>query len=63
MTRALSPAPAAPGAGHGWRLTVGSAAEEELIDADAVILALPARPAGRLLAGVPGASAAVTASG
>jgi protoporphyrinogen/coproporphyrinogen III oxidase len=63
MTRALSPAPAAPGAGHGWRLAAGSAAADELIDADAVILALPARPAGRLLAGVPGASAAVTALG
>ena len=65
MTRALSPAPARPGAGpgigQGWRLTLGSAAAEELIDADAVILAVPARPAGRLLAGVPGASAAVTA--
>ena len=69
MTRALSPAPgaSAPGAlgaqaaGPGWRLTVGSAAAEELIDADAVILAVPARPAARLLAGVPGASAAVTA--
>src|SRR5580704_16161684 len=72
MTRALSPAPRAPGApgasaapaaGPGWRLTVGSAAAEELIDADAVILAVPARPAARLLAGVPGASAAVTAFG
>src|SRR6516162_8759986 len=63
MTRALSPAPARPGAGPGWRLTLGSAAAEELIDADAVILAVPARPAGRLLAGVPGASAAVTALG
>jgi protoporphyrinogen/coproporphyrinogen III oxidase len=63
MTRALSPVPGADGAGHGWRLTVGSAAAEEVIDADAVILALPARPAGRLLAGVPGASAAVTALG
>jgi protoporphyrinogen/coproporphyrinogen III oxidase len=66
MTRALSPAPGAPasaasGAGPGWRLTIGSAAAEELIDADAVILAVPARPAARLLAGVPGASAAVTA--
>jgi len=65
MTRALSPAPAGPGTGpgigQGWRLTLGSAAAEELIDADAVILAVPARPAGRLLAGVPGASAAVTA--
>jgi oxygen-dependent protoporphyrinogen oxidase len=72
MTRALSPAPSAPAsaasaasgapaAGPGWRLTIGSAAAEELIDADAVILAVPARPAARLLAGVPGASAAVTA--
>ena len=52
-----------PDPGPGWRLTVGSAAAEELIDADAVILAVPARPAGRLLAGVPGASAAVTALG
>jgi oxygen-dependent protoporphyrinogen oxidase len=63
MTRALSAAPAGPGAGQSWRLTLGSAAAEELIDADAVILAVPARPAGRLLAGVPGASAAVTALG
>ena len=60
MARVLSPA-AAPGAVPGWRLTVGSAAAEEQIDADAVILALPARPAGRLLAHVPGVSAAVTA--
>jgi protoporphyrinogen/coproporphyrinogen III oxidase len=60
MTRALA---WAPGAVRGWRLTVGSAAAEELIDADAVILAVPARPAARLLAGVPGASAAVTALG
>ena len=50
-------------AGNGWRLTVGSAAAPGQVDADAVILALPARPAGRLLAGVPGASAAVTALG
>ena len=49
--------------GHGWRLTVGSAAAPGQVDADAVILAIPARPAGRLLAGVPGASAAVTAFG
>jgi oxygen-dependent protoporphyrinogen oxidase len=48
---------------RGWRLTVGSAAAPEHIDADAVIIALPARPAGRLLAKVPGASAAVTAFG
>jgi protoporphyrinogen/coproporphyrinogen III oxidase len=45
------------------RLIVGSAAAEEYVEADAVILAVPARPAGRLLAGVPGASAAVTAFG
>jgi protoporphyrinogen/coproporphyrinogen III oxidase len=57
MARALSRSPA------GWRLTVGSAAAEEQIDADAVILAVPARPAARLLASVPGAAAAVTAFG
>ena len=45
----------------GWRLTVGSAAAPEEIAADAVVLALPARPAGRLLAGVPGASPAAAA--
>jgi len=33
----------------GWRLTVGSAAEPEYLDADAVILATPAAPAARLL--------------
>jgi protoporphyrinogen/coproporphyrinogen III oxidase len=47
----------------GWRLAVGSAAAPEHVDADAVIIAVPARPAGRLLAKVPGASAAVTAFG
>ncbi len=52
---------ARPGPGPGWRLTVGSAAAAEQVEADAVILAVPARPAGRLLAGVPGAAAAVTA--
>ena len=57
MARALTPA------GLGWRLMVGSAAAPEQIDADAVILAVPARPAGRLLAGVPGVSAAVAALG
>ena len=55
MARELAPA------GSGWRLTVGSAAAPEQIDADAVIIAIPARPAGRLLADVPGVSAAVTA--
>ena len=47
----------------GWRLTVGSAAAPEEIAADAVVLALPARPAARLLGGVPGASAAAAALG
>jgi oxygen-dependent protoporphyrinogen oxidase len=42
----------------GWRLVIGSAADPEEIQADAVVLALPARPASRLLSGVPGASAA-----
>jgi oxygen-dependent protoporphyrinogen oxidase len=45
----------------GWRLTVGSAHDPQYLDADAVILALPARPAGRLLAGVPGAAAPAAA--
>jgi oxygen-dependent protoporphyrinogen oxidase len=45
----------------GWRLTVGSRHDEEYLAADAVILAVPASPAARLLGGVPGASAAVTA--
>ena len=45
----------------GWRLTVGSAHAPEYLDADAVILALPGRPASRLLAGVPGAAAAAAA--
>jgi protoporphyrinogen/coproporphyrinogen III oxidase len=49
--------------GPGWRLTVGSAAAEEHVEADAVILAVPARPAARLLTDAPGASAAVTAFG
>ena len=33
----------------GWRLTVGSAADPEYLDADAVILATPATPAARLI--------------
>ena len=57
MARELAPA------GSGWRLTVGSAAAPEQFHADAVILAIPARPAGRLIADVPGVSAAVTAFG
>ncbi|MET8690689.1 protoporphyrinogen oxidase [Streptomyces sp. NPDC004732] len=46
---------------HGWRVTVGSAAEPEHIDADAVIVAVPAAQAGPLLAGVPGSGQATTA--
>src|ERR1022692_2466637 len=45
----------------GWQLTVGSARAPESIAADAVILALPARPASRLLSSVPGADAAMAA--
>jgi protoporphyrinogen oxidase len=45
----------------GWRLTIGPAIAPERIDADAVILALPARPASRLLAQVEGAAAAAAA--
>ena len=42
----------------GWRLTVGSAHAAESLDADAVVLAVPAHPAARLLAEVPGAAGA-----
>jgi protoporphyrinogen/coproporphyrinogen III oxidase len=45
----------------GWRLTIGSAHAPEWLDADAVILALPARPASRLLAGASPAAAAALA--
>jgi protoporphyrinogen/coproporphyrinogen III oxidase len=55
---------------RGWRLTIGSAAEPEYLDADAVIIAVPAAPAARLLrdaapvaagqlAGIPYASMAI----
>ena len=45
----------------GWRLTIGSAADPEYLEADAVILACPAAPAARLLASAtPGASQALT---
>jgi protoporphyrinogen/coproporphyrinogen III oxidase len=41
----------------GWRLTIGSAADPEYLDADAVIIAVPAAPAARLLkAAVPEAA-------
>jgi len=42
----------------GWRLTVGSAADPEYLDADAVILATPAAPAARLLKDSAGEAAA-----
>lgn len=44
----------------GWRLTIGSAADPGYLDADAVILAVPAVPASRLLSRTdPAASAAL----
>jgi protoporphyrinogen/coproporphyrinogen III oxidase len=44
----------------GWQLTVGSADKPELVRADAVVVAVPARPASRLLrAEVPAAGAAL----
>ncbi|MEJ8644282.1 protoporphyrinogen oxidase [Streptomyces sp. MS1.HAVA.3] len=45
----------------GWRLTLGPVTDPEYIEADAVIVAVPAGPASRLLAGVPGTGAAVSA--
>ena len=42
----------------GWRLTIGSAADPEHLDADAVILAAPAAPAARLLEEAAGDAAA-----
>lgn len=42
----------------GWQLVVGSTRDPELIDADAVVLAVPARAASRLLAGVSASAAA-----
>jgi protoporphyrinogen/coproporphyrinogen III oxidase len=57
MVRELARTPA------GWRLTTGSAHDPAWLEADAVLLALPARPASRLLAGVEGASQAQVALG
>jgi oxygen-dependent protoporphyrinogen oxidase len=45
----------------GWRLTIGSARAPQSLEADSVILALPARPASRLLSGVAGASSPAAA--
>jgi oxygen-dependent protoporphyrinogen oxidase len=50
--RELSPAPS------GWRLVVGSARDPEVLEADAVVLAVPASPAARLLGDVSSAAAA-----
>ncbi|MDP9443213.1 MAG: protoporphyrinogen oxidase, partial [Actinomycetota bacterium] len=36
----------------GWRVVVGASRDEEAVDVDAVVLAVPAAPAARLLAGV-----------
>lgn len=47
----------APNEAGGWRLTVGSAAEPERLEADGVLIAVPARPAARLLADVAPAAA------
>jgi oxygen-dependent protoporphyrinogen oxidase len=47
----------------GWRLTIGSARAPEQVYADAVVLAVPGRPASRLLAGVPGGAPAAAALG
>ena len=52
MVRGLSRIP------NGWRLVTGPASEPEIVQADAVILAVPARPAGRLLSGTAGGAAA-----
>ncbi|WFE64660.1 protoporphyrinogen oxidase [Micromonospora sp. WMMD714] len=45
-------------AGDGWRLTVGPTRDPEQVEADAVLLTVPARPAARLLAGFAAAQAA-----
>jgi protoporphyrinogen/coproporphyrinogen III oxidase len=42
---------------NGWRLVIGPASQPETVLADAVILAVPARPASRLLAGITGGAA------
>jgi oxygen-dependent protoporphyrinogen oxidase len=49
--------------GEGWRLTVGPTRAPEWLDTDAVILAVPARAASRLLAAVADAAAAASALG
>jgi protoporphyrinogen/coproporphyrinogen III oxidase len=63
MTRELTRSVAEEGEAERWRLTVGPTRAPEQLDADAVILAVPARPASRLLADVPGAGPAAAALG
>jgi oxygen-dependent protoporphyrinogen oxidase len=46
---------------EGWRLTTGSAAAPSYVEVDAVVLAVPAAPAARLLRGVSPAAAAEVA--
>ncbi len=53
----------AAGGSGGWRLTIGPTRAPERLDADAVILAVPAWPAARLLAGLPGTGPAAAALG
>ncbi len=51
-------------AGQGWELTVGPVPRERVVTADAVVLAVPAAAAARLLAGVaPAASAELAGIG
>ncbi|MEU6121123.1 protoporphyrinogen oxidase [Streptomyces sp. NPDC047123] len=47
--------------GDGWRVSVDGADGPEHLEADAVILAVPAAPAGRLLGRLPGTAGATTA--
>jgi oxygen-dependent protoporphyrinogen oxidase len=42
----------------GWRLVIGPASSPEIVAADAVVLAVPARPASRLLSGTAAGAAA-----
>ncbi|MEV6618990.1 protoporphyrinogen oxidase [Streptomyces sp. NPDC051051] len=46
---------------HGWRITTGTPAHPEHLDADAVILAVPADQTRRLLTPLPATTAATTA--
>ena len=66
MTRELARTADRDGNGEareGWQLTVGPTRSPERLCADAVILAIPARPASRLLAALPGAGPAAAALG